>query len=757
MSPRTRAARAAARATADAPAPAAPEGLRHNDGVLPLLMLMVGLLPAIGAPHEELLQDTLKSMGVAFVALAAALCWVWHRRGQPLVLRWHAVLLGPLALLGYALVSIAWSHPYLAGVEAVRWALFSLLLGLGLQTLGRGPLQRLAWAIHWGAVLAALWAALQFWFDVRWISQGPNPASTFVNRNFFAEYLVCTLPYSVLLLARTQAPLQRLLLAFSTGFNVVALCMAGTRSALLALGLLALLLPWVLWVWRRPLGLLAWPRAQRWAVAGVLLGTVLALGQIPTHNAQLLQDHAREQRGLTPLQRSLARTGSLATAREYQEGSFSVRWRMWQDTTRMVAAHPLAGVGAGAWEVQIPRYQQGDSPLETDFYAHNEFLQLVAEYGLLGWLVGLGLLATLALAGRRTWALRPGAVGTAGDGADPGAGGPSPGLPEGALRAVVLASLLALLVVSLAGFPWRMACTGALFALGLGALGASDARLAAQGTSSRGLGTWRLAPPAAPAALALLLVALALATYLSVQAVRCEDRIVRAVKLALSVSQSAQSLHPRWVPVRAEVMALAREGIAINPHYRKITPLIADELARAGDWPDAVWIWRTVLDSRPHVVALLTNVARGELQMGRLDLAQEHLARALALQPRAGPVRSLQVVLTAQSGREAEAASLARRALADGVQDIDLAQAAYLLGQRQHDPLLALAGLELRLRLWPAQRADTWLRLGLLHASPDLPDAAKALQAFRAALHEAAPGQREALREQVPEPYRSRL
>ena len=52
--------------------------------------------------------------------------------------------------------------------------------------------------------MASLWAALQFWVDFRFFPQGPNPASTFVNRNFFAEFAVCTLPFSALLLARAR-------------------------------------------------------------------------------------------------------------------------------------------------------------------------------------------------------------------------------------------------------------------------------------------------------------------------------------------------------------------------------------------------------------------------------------------------------------------------------------------------------------------------------------------------------------------------
>ena len=75
---------------------------------------------------------------------------------------------------------------------------------------------------------------------------------------------------------------------------------------------------------------------------------------------------------------------------------------MWKATGRMIADNPLTGVGAGAWEVQVPRYQDAGTQLETDFYAHNEILQLLAEYGVVGWAFLLLLLSYLVHAAWRT-------------------------------------------------------------------------------------------------------------------------------------------------------------------------------------------------------------------------------------------------------------------------------------------------------------------------------------------------------------------
>lgn len=114
-----------------------------------------------------MLQDTLKSALVAFGVLATALVFFWQQRMRTEPLRWHGLVWLPLALMAYALGSMVWSHTYLAGVEAIRWFLLSLLLWLGLNVLTRENRPTLLWGIHAGALVASLWVALQFWFDLR--------------------------------------------------------------------------------------------------------------------------------------------------------------------------------------------------------------------------------------------------------------------------------------------------------------------------------------------------------------------------------------------------------------------------------------------------------------------------------------------------------------------------------------------------------------------------------------------------------------
>ncbi|HEY8360535.1 MAG TPA: O-antigen ligase family protein, partial [Ramlibacter sp.] len=347
--------RAAAPAAVPPPSPPAPPapaptGRTGSAWAAALLAAMMFLAPALGVPHELMLQDTLKSIVVSFGTLFAALVLFVHVRHGRQPLRWHAVLWLPLLLLAYALGSMAWSHTFLAGVEAVRWFVFSLLAWVALNTLSRERLPWLALGMHAGAVVASLWAALQFWTGFDLFPQGPNPASTFINRNFFAEFVVCTLPFSWLLLARARQGGTVAVLAATTGLVITAILMTGTRGALLALWLqLLVVLPLAAWRCRGQLAWSVWGRSLRVLAPAVLVGTVLALGLLPSSNPKILE----EERGANALQRGLSRTQAIGPA----DPSLGVRMVMWRATWTAIQARPLAGLGAGAWENEIPLYQ----------------------------------------------------------------------------------------------------------------------------------------------------------------------------------------------------------------------------------------------------------------------------------------------------------------------------------------------------------------------------------------------------------------
>ncbi|MES2400917.1 MAG: O-antigen ligase family protein [Pseudomonadota bacterium] len=704
-----------------------PAEVERGDWTVAILAFMMFLTPAIGVPNEEMLQDTLKSIVASFAAVSAGLLFFWQQRNRREGLRWHAVMWLPLALMVYALGSMVWSHTYLGGVEAIRWFIFSLILWLGLNTLSRERIPYLAEGIHWGAVVASLWAVLQFLFDFAYFPQGPNPASTFVNRNFFAEFVVCTMPFTVYLLFNAKGTARIALLSFTLGFNVVALMMTGTRGALSAMWLLfAVVIPVIAVLYRKQFAFIKWDAGRRILAFGILITTVVGLGIINTGNPKIGVDYTNA------FDRAFRRTASIST----DDYSLNIRLIMWKATGRIIEAKPLTGVGAGAWEAMLPLYQTEGSQLETDYYVHNEILQLLAEYGLTGLIFLLALFSYLLYAAWRTLRNR------------------SPeGLSEGPMRSIALSSLLAFLIVSNIGFPWRLASTGCLFALGLALLASSDARMQIRGPAAATRLSWR---PAYSQVLAVFMMAcMALTVYISVQAAAVEQKIVRAVKMSLGISQSGDFNNPKWDKTKKEILTLTKDAVTINTHYRKITPMVADEFAKWGDWKNAVWIWESVAISRPYVVAIMSNIARGYAQMGNNEKALEFLARCEKLQPKASSVRSLKVILMSRSGKEPEAAILAKQYLEEGTYDFDLVNAAYVLSMRKGDFDTAIKSLEIRNKYWSNLKGDSFLKMGTIYAARK--EEAKALASFKSAVDETPAPNKDAMRKQIPPAYQAKL
>ena len=69
------------------------------------------------------------------------------------------------------------------------------------------------------------------------------------------------------------------------------------------------------------------------------------------------------------------------------------RRELWQTTLQMVKDHPILGVGLGAYQFAYPRYDQSSGIYRTE-QSHNDYLQILADTGVLG---GLVLLAFVVL------------------------------------------------------------------------------------------------------------------------------------------------------------------------------------------------------------------------------------------------------------------------------------------------------------------------------------------------------------------------
>lgn len=88
---------------------------------------------------------------------------------------------------------------------------------------------------------------------------------------------------------------------------------------------------------------------------------------------------------LLPTNALIARFATLANT---DEVSVVVRSQIWRDTVGLIKDYPLFGCGMGGYESCFLRYKTV-APMFTIQYAHNDYLQVLAEMGVTGFAAGL--------------------------------------------------------------------------------------------------------------------------------------------------------------------------------------------------------------------------------------------------------------------------------------------------------------------------------------------------------------------------------
>ena len=152
-----------------------------------------------------------------------------------------------------------------------------------------------------------------------------------------------------------------------TGFAVVVMALSTPRSGLLCLVIAILLSGW--WMIRRQ------SSPSRRLIAAVYLAFVLVAAASWGRVDSVIQQF----QGATP--------------------DIGGRLGIWQDTLRIIQDFPLTGTGLNTYGIAMLRYQTvQDGNLYIE--AHNDYLQLVAEGGLL---LGVPILVALVLFVREVW------------------------------------------------------------------------------------------------------------------------------------------------------------------------------------------------------------------------------------------------------------------------------------------------------------------------------------------------------------------
>jgi len=208
--------------------------------------------------------------------------------------------------------------------------------------------------------------------QVRW--------GTYVNHNHYAGFLEMALPFAVVypvaLLRRARSrehsPVTPALAACGV-WALAGLMFAGIVHSFSRMGFIAalfsLFVMGTLAFGSRQLSWVASSRKRQGGAVGLIAALVLA-GFV-----------------FLPPDRLVLRFAQLVSTDPTGGG----RAQLWAETIPLIRAYPVFGCGLGGYETAFWRFKVS-GPLLTDDFAHNDYLQLLAELGLVGFAIG----ATLA-------------------------------------------------------------------------------------------------------------------------------------------------------------------------------------------------------------------------------------------------------------------------------------------------------------------------------------------------------------------------
>ena len=312
--------------------------------------------------------------------LGILLCFSWltaqaSDNGLPL----HRLPFFTWPLLGF----LCWSmftgvfalNPYETFKIARQWlvALLFFLLASQLMTPAARRRQVLI-ALFAAAFLVAILGISQHLFGLSIIPQLAPPAANFANKNMAVHFIVLLFPVGAFLFLTVKKDTTAWATSLMLSQIVVYLIYTQTRAGWLAVTCQCLLFVVLRKTTRLNLSRL-WSRQKKWAMLTSLLVVLTMMNIGPA--------------GFTPGYEAVGlRAASIASI----QGNH-VRFAIWSDTIDLIQQHPLLGVGLGNLKIHFPSVQKESLFLHTQLLkdAHNDYLQIWAELGL----VGLALFACL--------------------------------------------------------------------------------------------------------------------------------------------------------------------------------------------------------------------------------------------------------------------------------------------------------------------------------------------------------------------------
>ena len=336
---------------------------------------------------------TVEVWSQSVLEIGAGILFLWWAlvvfRDPEATIQWNHLIwpiLGVITIGSLQLFVGVTPYRYFTQLELLRFGAYLLLFFLSVQAFRtRSDLKKLAWFLILLCFGVSLFGIAQHFtsegpiYWVRPLRAGGDPFGPYVNRNHFAGFVELTLPIALAMLVfrgiqRDVYPLVGLLAIVPAG----ALILSGSRGGIISFAFEIA----VLWLLARTR--ISPDRPRFVGIAIVVFAAVALIAWLGAAKA-------------------IERFSSMHIG----EVTMSRRVSMIRGAAHVFEDHPIDGAGLGALVAVYPRYETLYDGKLVD-HVHNDYIEMLAETGLLGGICGLAFLWILFRQARTCYAAEQG-------------------------------------------------------------------------------------------------------------------------------------------------------------------------------------------------------------------------------------------------------------------------------------------------------------------------------------------------------------
>ncbi len=543
----------------------------------------------------------------------------------------------------WAMLSVLWAHSkYEAVHDALEWT--AAIVAFVLVILSLRSERGMRWlyiGVFITGLLIALLGIAQYLFAVDWVQQHIVPGATFSNKNMAGQYGSLTLPFAMYFFLQSRSRITTTLLAVAVALFMTYMFYTRARGTWVAFvvetGVFFLLMAYLRYKHNyHPLRL----PYKRWAAIAIL---PLFLGFAYLTPSMFVGADAVMQSSLGSKDPALASETGLEVLNRTSgsfAGSANTRTTMWGNSWLMLKDHFWTGVGLGNWTVFYATYQSSwrqDLLLMRNLFhqnAHNDFVEIICELGVIGFAFFLWFLFALFKTVRASLLA-----------------------PFRNITPMLIAPIVAIAGISTNAafsFPFKQPVPIFFVLVYVGAFAVLHFLIAPQ-SDTRSEYRIRLKTSMASGTAALVLAGVT--SYLTITHYQWYQAEVHYRKAAIAMS--ARKLRT----VANEI----DEAIRLNPLRSQMTWFKATSLLHNGKTKEAIPIFEKLVDNYPYSSSNSVNLISAYVSGGQTDKALALYDQMVKVQPTNGDFHKRKASLLSSKGRVKEM-----------IESLELASAGYL-------------------------------------------------------------------------------